>query len=285
MTRRERKEQRLENRLTWAASRDAKAAAKFEGVRRIADNIPLGQPILVGHHSEKHARKDQERMHNGMAAGVASQKMAEHHRSVADGIERQLDRSIFSDDTDAVEALEARIGEREAKRARMVLVNKLYRKGDAAGLAAIGSDLEALRAACAKAGGYFGKQPHMPYEMTNLGGLITADKKRLQAIKAQAERAEQAAAAGGLLVQYHKGQRFEIIPCPDCATAGSGGCLCGGSGKRGHHTEDARYYVSLTFEDKPARAILDALRAAGFHWGAGRWTGETSKLPAEVVIP
>ena len=70
MTRRERKERRLARRLEWAQSRDQKAATAFEGVRRIADNIPLGQPILVGHHSEKRARKDQARIEGGMAKGM-----------------------------------------------------------------------------------------------------------------------------------------------------------------------------------------------------------------------
>ena len=41
-------------------TRDAESAA--ESVRRIADGIPFGQPILVGHHSERHARKDAERI-------------------------------------------------------------------------------------------------------------------------------------------------------------------------------------------------------------------------------
>ena len=45
-------------------TRDARNAE--QGVARIADNIPLGQPILVGHHSEKRARKDAERIEAGM---------------------------------------------------------------------------------------------------------------------------------------------------------------------------------------------------------------------------
>lgn len=39
-------------------------------VSAIADNIPLGQPILVGHHSERRARKDAERIENGMRRAV-----------------------------------------------------------------------------------------------------------------------------------------------------------------------------------------------------------------------
>lgn len=39
-------------------------------VAAIADNIPLGQPILVGHHSEKRARKDAQRIQDGMRKAV-----------------------------------------------------------------------------------------------------------------------------------------------------------------------------------------------------------------------
>ena len=39
-------------------------------VSAIADNIPLGQPILVGHHSERRARKDAERIENGMRQAI-----------------------------------------------------------------------------------------------------------------------------------------------------------------------------------------------------------------------
>jgi len=43
---------------------------------------------------------------------------------------------------DAIEALEARIKENEEKREQMKQINKLYRAGDAQGLAALGIDLE-----------------------------------------------------------------------------------------------------------------------------------------------
>jgi len=40
------------------------------GVESITKHIPFGQPILVGHHSEKRARKDAERIENGMRKAV-----------------------------------------------------------------------------------------------------------------------------------------------------------------------------------------------------------------------
>lgn len=40
-------------------------------VERICDHIPFGQPIIVGHHSERRARSDAERIENGMRKAVS----------------------------------------------------------------------------------------------------------------------------------------------------------------------------------------------------------------------
>ena len=56
--------------------RDAESARK--AVAAIADNIPLGQPILVGHHSERHARRDAKRIENGMRKTVRMWECAEY---------------------------------------------------------------------------------------------------------------------------------------------------------------------------------------------------------------
>ena len=48
--------------------------------RRVADGIPFGQPILVGHHSERHARKDAERIQNGMRKAVQAFDTADYWR-------------------------------------------------------------------------------------------------------------------------------------------------------------------------------------------------------------
>lgn len=245
MTRRERIEARLARRLEWRASRLAQSKARFDNARQLADSIPLGQPILVGHHSEARARRDAERIHDNMSAAVESAKMAERHSQVADTLARALDASIFSDDSDAAEALEARIAAREAERERMKRVNALYRKGSAAGLAELGLDLEAMRARL--------NAPdvmswcRVPYELQNLGGRIAADRKRLAVIRAQQQRQQTAAASGGVTV------------------------------------ESSGEWCRVTFAEKPAREVLDALRSAGFRWSGGSWSGPVAKLPAGVT--
>ena len=64
-------------------ARDAEQARK--AVSAIADNIPLGQPILVGHHSERHARRDAERIENGMRKAVQMWETSTYWASRAAG--------------------------------------------------------------------------------------------------------------------------------------------------------------------------------------------------------
>lgn len=66
----DRAEDRAERFETYSEKRAEDADRAHAAVAAIADNIPLGQPILVGHHSERHARRDAERIQNGMRKAV-----------------------------------------------------------------------------------------------------------------------------------------------------------------------------------------------------------------------
>ena len=67
--------ERLEDR---AANATVKANGFAARAHAIADNIPFGQPILVGHHSERHARKDAERIRSGFDKAGEAYSKAEH---------------------------------------------------------------------------------------------------------------------------------------------------------------------------------------------------------------
>jgi hypothetical protein len=93
--------------------------------------------------------------------------MAQRHRQAADTIEAQLDASIYDDDPDAIERLRERIEQREAKRREMKAANAAYRKqhrDELKGMTAYGRD----RAV-----------PFPGYALSNLGGCISRDRKRL----------------------------------------------------------------------------------------------------------
>jgi DNA repair exonuclease SbcCD ATPase subunit len=171
MTTRERRERRAARRREWAESRAQKAAAAREGTDRIAGMIPMGQPILVGHHSEKRHRRDIERADNGMRRGLEHQAKAHEMSSRADNIEAAAERAIYSDDADAIERLEERIAELEATRTEMKRRNAEWLKANREAAKAM-SAYERDRA-----------RPHAGYELTNLGGNISRTRKRLKALQ------------------------------------------------------------------------------------------------------
>jgi hypothetical protein len=238
MTYRERRQAKADRLREWAQKRNANAQATINALPEYRhDWAFITQP---GHIPAR------ARINRTMERVWESQNKADEMGSRAAGIESQLDSSIYSDDPDAIEAIEARIAENEAKRERMKLVNKLYKKADADGLAAIGIDLEALKVRLAAAGAYWGSAPHLPYELTNLGARIRSDQKRLEEVEIRQNKTKQAAASD------------------------SGVVIAGTD------------YISVTFAEKPDRDILDALRAADFRWSRGSWYGYRSKLPTEV---
>ncbi|EOA2589251.1 DUF3560 domain-containing protein, partial [Escherichia coli] len=54
------------------------SAQALDEVERLAAMIPPGQPILVGHHSERRARRDAQRIENGMKRAVMLFERAEY---------------------------------------------------------------------------------------------------------------------------------------------------------------------------------------------------------------
>lgn len=246
MTRRERLERKAETRREWAEGRNGKAdalrAQDPPGLRH--DWAFITQPGRIPERARMNRRDDKRIEHH---------KMAAHHTSKAAGIEQQLERSVFSDDDDAIEKLEQRIAEREAERTKNNAINKIVRrkpKNEKTGEKV--ASLRELGFSQATADGFFvpdfGGRVGVPsYVNQNLGGNIGSDKKRIETIEARARRAQAADDAGGVLITEH--------------------------GK----------YSAITFAEKPAWTIRKALKDAGFSWGGGNWSGLTANIPEEVT--
>ena len=78
-----RQEARRQRYADLSAKNDKEAERRFGTARKIGDAIPFGQPILVGHHSEKHARSDAARIDNNMRAGVEAMGKADYYEQKA----------------------------------------------------------------------------------------------------------------------------------------------------------------------------------------------------------
>ena len=81
----ERAEDRAERFSEYKEKRTEDAANAREAVKAISNNIPFGQPILIGHHSERKARKDAERIENGLRKVVQMWDTAEYWKRRAAG--------------------------------------------------------------------------------------------------------------------------------------------------------------------------------------------------------
>jgi 16S rRNA G1207 methylase RsmC len=81
----ERVAERSERFATYQTKRATDAEIAHKAVASIADGIPLGQPILVGHHSERRARRDAERIENGMRRAVKLWETSQYWQGRAAG--------------------------------------------------------------------------------------------------------------------------------------------------------------------------------------------------------
>lgn len=155
------RQQRLEN-AAERANANATAAFKRADMSEEATGIPFGQPILVGHHSEKRHRKTIDRAWAAMGKGVEESKKAAYYASAAEAVGTA---GVSSDDPDGIEKLTEKAAELEAKQERMKAANEAWRKaGNKAGRNAEGVWVE---------------PPYASYSLTNNGAKIRATKARI----------------------------------------------------------------------------------------------------------
>jgi hypothetical protein len=177
MTTREKRERRAERLAEWGAAREAKQSALNEAARadEAATGIPFGQPILVGHHSERRRRKAIDRIDRNMRAAVENSRKAESMAARAENIRAATDHAIYDDDPDAIERLQAKLASLETERERRKQANAAYRR----------EHREALKAMSA----YERSQavPFPSYSLSNLSGTITTTRQRIERLSRPVE--------------------------------------------------------------------------------------------------
>jgi len=133
----------------------------FNHSDKLVKNIPAGQPILVGHHSEKRHRKLLERSQNAGFKGLELSKKAEYYEEKAKSVGQA---GIMSDDPEAIKKLKETIAELEEKRTAIKEHNKKSRRGE------------------------IKEKVYEPWLLSNLGQNIKAKRDRLKALEAVEEK-------------------------------------------------------------------------------------------------
>lgn len=132
----EKRQAKIERLQASAEAKRKEATRRYETAHDAASRIPFGQPILVGHHSEKADRANRNRIENGFRKSFELQDEADRLEARAQAIANNT--AIFSDDPQASEKLEEKITKLEARQDMMKKANALIRKNDRAGLADMG---------------------------------------------------------------------------------------------------------------------------------------------------
>jgi hypothetical protein len=106
----ERKVDRAERYEGYAENASARSETRLNAAHNIAQAIPPGQPILVGHHSERRHRRDLERIDTNMRKGIEESKKAEYFSHRVGSLERDVQkitqaRSYFMNQIEKEEAL------------------------------------------------------------------------------------------------------------------------------------------------------------------------------------
>jgi hypothetical protein len=240
VNRRERRQQDRAERLRFLAAKARLAAARAAvQSHRMMSVVPFGQPILVGHHSEKGHRRLLDRVHATDRRGYELGKQAEEYERRAQAAASNT--NIYTDDPEAGDKLAARIAELEAEQARMKAINAAFRKGDAA-MAKLGLSPETiaqLKARVEKAYSWE-KQPYPGYHLTN----NSANIRRLK---------ERAARVAKLQAMPVRSRKIGSVTVQD---------------------NEEYQKVELGFPGKPTPEVIAWLKKHGFRWvrTAGVWS-------------
>lgn len=190
-TYRERREVRAERLRGWAEKREATAAAVFKANEvHTRDHAFNTQPGHIPIRAKIIASEDRQFESLQTAAGMTSR---------ASGIEHQLATSIYSDDPDAIEQLQAKVARLEEKREAMKAANAAYRKEHGAELKTMGVYARSQAV------------PYASYELTNLGATIRTAKQRVDEITRQQAQMASGERVGGRMMPSRYGGT-----CPDC---------------------------------------------------------------------
>lgn len=229
----ERKEERIDRYRYRAEKNREESESRHNAARTISSFIPFGQPILIGHHSEKRHRRDLDKIDNNMRKSCEASDKAAYHDAKADAAESN--RAISSDDPEAIVKLKEKLADLLAQHANMKAVNAAHRKYvknsvslDASGL----SEADKIRIRNYKSEYSWEPNPYPPYALSNRNANIKRVRERIVSLE-ELDKAEH-------VETEHDG--FTVV----------------------ENVDENR--VQVIFPGKPSAEIRKLLKGNGFRW-------------------
>lgn len=165
-----------------------KSAAFSARASDMAQAIPFGQPILVGHHSERSDRAYRGRISRNMDKACTEMSKAEYYENKAAAVGRG---GISSDDPDAIEKLQKQLDAAVKTQELMKAANKAIRASktpDSMLAALLKAGLSETVAAEIMKPNHFGRLGFESYQLTNNNANIRRIKNRIKQLQATASR-------------------------------------------------------------------------------------------------
>jgi Domain of unknown function (DUF3560) len=203
------RQQKAERFRELAKKHENISTGRHLAAREQLEMIPPGQPILVGHHSEKRHRAHLKRIDQHFAKAKEHHDKAEYSRQRADAVESN--RAIFSDDPDATEKLVDKIERLKKRQGVMKRANQLIRKANREGLSDLGFSDDAIDKLFRA--DWCGRIGFPDYVLKNNSANIRRLEKRLAGLqKASTEETTEEEFPGGIrLIDNVEENRLQIF--------------------------------------------------------------------------
>lgn len=213
----------------------AQSTQQFEASRRAVDGIPMGQPILVGHHSEGRHRAVLARSDGAMRRSIEAQNTADYYARKAEGV----GGGISADDPEAITKLRAELVKLQQAQDVMKAANKAIRAHETpeariAGLVKVG--LTEAQAAEIIKPDFAGRVGFASYQLSNASANMRRIEQRIKVLEASQERTSTEAAGNGYTYRQDADENR----------------------------------IMFIFEGKPDEATRCVLKANGFKWSPSR---------------
>lgn len=172
----ERKQARIDRYIELAGKNRELSNQKADTANKMLDVIPMGQPILIGHHSEKRDRNYRNRIDSTFRKACELGNKADYYEQKAAAASNNT--SISSDDPEAIAKLKAELEKAEGLQNKMRAFNKCLRAKDNDGMLALG--FSQLQIEKLSKPDFCGRLGFPDYALTNNNSKIRRIKSRIE---------------------------------------------------------------------------------------------------------